>query len=251
MSQPAFEALDLPFELVVDDGIPMDHFLDPIQLGLFRDVTDQLMAERGRTDYCIGGNNFVYYSPEQARDVARGRPYFRGPDIFFVDKVPQRPRAAWVAWEEGGRLPDLIVELLSPSTEKIDRGVKMALYAKVFRTREYYLFDFDTAILEGFRLAGTSYRPVEPGSHGRFRSDVLGADVGVWHGVAGQQEANWVRLFRPDGRLLPTGAERAVAALQALEAEHGNVEAERKRADNAEAELTRLRALLDEQNRKA
>jgi Uma2 family endonuclease len=250
MSQPAFKALDLPFELVVEDGIPMDHFLDPIQLGLFRDVVDQLMAERERTDYCIGGNNFVYYSPEQAWDVARGRSYFRGPDIFFVDKVPQRPRKAWVAWDEGGRLPDLIVELLSPSTEEIDREEKMDLYARIFRTREYYLFDFDTAILEGYRLTGTSYLPVEPDRQGRFRSGVLGADVGVWHGVAGQQEANWVRLFHPDGRLLPTSAERAVAALQALEAESRKVEAERKRADDAEAELARLRTLLDERNRK-
>jgi Uma2 family endonuclease len=231
MSQPAFKALDLPFELVVDDGIPMDHFLDPLQLHLFRSVIDQLMAERGRNDYCVGGNNFVYYSPEQARDVAQGRSYFRGPDIFFVDHVPQRPRKAWVSWEEDGRLPDLIIELLSPSSEAVDRGVKMDLYARVFRTREYYLYDYDTAILEGFRLAGMSYRPIMPNRDGRIRSDVLGLDLGVWRGTVSHQEAAWIRLFHPDGRLAPTPDE-----------------AERRRADEAEAELDRLRALLKERN---
>ncbi len=256
MGQPAFKALDLPFELVVKDGIPMDHFLDPIQLALFRDVVHQLMAERGRIDYCIGGNNFVYYSIEQARDVARGRPYFRGPDLFFVDRVPQRPRKAWVSWEEGGRLPDLIVELLSPSTESIDRGEKMDLYARVFRTREYYLFDFDTSTLEAYRLSGLAYRPVKPNRNGRFHSDVLGAEMGVWHGVVSQQESGWIRLYHPDGSLAPTAAEAerrhteaerryAEAERQRAEAERQRADSERRRAEAAEAELARLRGSLN------
>jgi Uma2 family endonuclease len=231
MSQPAFKAVDLPFELVVEDGIPMDHFLDSVQLSLFRSVIGQLMDERGRNDYCIGGNNFVYYSPEQAWDVYEGRPYYRGPDLFFVDHVPQRPRKAWVSWEEGGRLPDLIVELLSPSTETVDRGVKMDLHARVFGTSEYYLYDFDTAVLESYRLSGTAYRPVRPDRNGRFRSDVLGLDLGIWQGVVDNWDASWIRPFFPDGRLAPTRAE-----------------AERRRADEAEAELARLRALLNERS---
>lgn len=239
MSQPAFKAVDLPFELVTEDGIPMDHFLDSVQLSLFRSVVGQLMAERGReVDYCIGGNNFVYYSPQQAWDVHEGRPYYRGPDLFFVDHVPHKPRKAWVSWEEGGRLPDLIVELLSPSTEDVDRGVKMDLYARVFRTPEYYLYDFDTAVLEAYRLSGKAYRRVGPDRNGRFRSEVLGLDLGVWQGVVDTWDASWIRLFHPDGRLAPTWEE----------AERQRAEAERRRADEAEAEIARLRALLKERN---
>ncbi|HSG38328.1 MAG TPA: Uma2 family endonuclease, partial [Thermoanaerobaculia bacterium] len=145
MSRPAVAAsLPLPFELVFDDGIPMDDFQHPLQLELFRNLTHEVMAERGRRDYTIGGDNFVYYSLEQAEDVVKGRPYFRGPDIFFVDGIPPREdRRGWVAWEEGGRLPDLIVEILSPSTAHIDRKDKRELYARVFRTREYYLLDLE------------------------------------------------------------------------------------------------------------
>jgi Uma2 family endonuclease len=231
MSQPAFQAVDLPFDLVTEDGIPMDHFLDSVQLSLFRSVIGQLMAEQGRTDYCIGGNNFVYYSPQQAWDVYEGRPYYRGPDLFFVDHVPQQPRKAWVSWEESGRLPDLIVEFLSPSTEKVDREDKMDLYARIFRTPEYYLYDFDTAILEAYRLSGTAYRPVRPDRNGRFRSDVLGLDLGIWHGVVDNWDAAWIRPFFPDGRLAPT-----------------REEAGHRRADEAEAELARLRALLKERD---
>jgi Uma2 family endonuclease len=223
MSQPAFKALDLPFELVYDDGEPLESPWHLAQMNLLIDLIDRLMEERGRDDFYSGGNQFVYHSVEQARDVARGRPYFRGPDVYFVDHVGFGERKAWVSWEEGGRLPDFIVEVLSASTAHIDRTVKKDLYARTFRTRDYFLYDFDTETLEGFRLVGGVYQPIQPDSQGRFRSDVLGADLGLWHGILRRHEKTWVRLFHPDGRMIPTPGERAQAA---------------------EAETARLRALL-------
>lgn len=238
MSQPA-RALDLPFELVYEDGEPLESLFHVTQMTLFFELIDQVMAERGRTDYVVGGNAFVYYSMEQARDVAAGRPYFRGPDVFLVEGAERRPagRKAWVSWEEGGRLPDLIVELLSPTTAHVDRGVKMDLYARVFRTRDYFLYDFDTDTLEGFRLVGNAYQPIPPDANGRLRSDVLGVDLGLWQGEARGAERNWVRLYHPDGRLVPTPAEAA-------EAEAQRADAAEARAAAAEAELERLRSRL-------
>ena len=94
MSQPAVKALDLPFELVYSDGIPLDGHRKRIQMNLLIDVIRQAMAARGREDFFTGGDMFVYYSLEQARDVAAGRRYFRGPDVFFVDHVAPRRRSA-------------------------------------------------------------------------------------------------------------------------------------------------------------
>ncbi|HWN40957.1 MAG TPA: hypothetical protein VNW71_01985, partial [Thermoanaerobaculia bacterium] len=75
---------------------------------------------------------------------------------------------------------------------------------------------------------GGAYQPIQPDSQGRLRSDVLGADLGLWHGVQSRRyEKTWVRLFHPDGRMIPTPAE-----------------VERQRAEAAEAETARLRALL-------
>jgi Uma2 family endonuclease len=226
MSQPAVSALaSLPFELVTSDGEPSETNWHVIQMNLLIDLIHQVMTERGRTDFFSGGDMFVYYTYEQARDVAAGRPYFRGPDVFYVGGVEgDRERKAWVAWEEGGRLPDVIVELLSPSTAKVDRTVKKDLYARVFRTQEYFLYEPDTLRLDGFRLQGDRYRSLTPNAHGRLWSEELGLEIGLWQGTQRAQEATWVRLFHPDGRLVPTPAERAEAA---------------------EAELKRLRALLD------
>jgi transposase-like protein len=62
-------------------------------------------------------------------------------------------------------------------------------------------------------------------------------------------EDDWVRLFRSDGSLLPTIAEtaeqRARAERLRADTERIRADSERLRAETAEAELARLRALLD------
>lgn len=249
MSQPAFAAVSpLPFELVLDDGEPVETDWHVMEHGLLREVIRRVMAEQGRTDFHIGTNNFVYYDVEQAREVyeeetkRKPKRAFRGPDVYWVGGVdPSREREVWIAWEEGGKLPDVIFELLSPSTAKKDRTEKKDLYARVFRTAEYFLYEMETGKLEGLRLAGSAYRPIRPDRRGRFWSEQLGASIGLWRGPWGGRTADWIRLFRADGSLVPTAEERA-------EAEHLKVLAERQRAEAAEAELARLRALLAERS---
>ena len=155
---------------------------------------------------------------------------------------PDRKREAWISWEEENeRLPDVIVELLSPKTAKSDRTKKKEIYQDVFRTSEYFLFDPRTHGLEGFRLVGGSYRPMRPDSKGRLRSEQLGATLGVWRGIVKERKGLWLRLFRHDGTLIPTPDERAEAAEQRAEAAD-------QRAEAAEAEVARLRALLEGRN---
>jgi Uma2 family endonuclease len=240
MSQPTVSALSaLPFELVYEDGDRLDTNWHRIQMSLFINLTRRAMAENGRTDFFCGADMFVYYSYEQARDIAadpEGSKQFRGPDIFFVGDVPRRQgRQAWVVWEEGGRHPDVIIELASPTTMRRDRTAnKKDLYAHTFRTAEHYLYRMETQTLEGFRLAGGGYEPRKPDARGRFWSDKMGLDLGLWQGRIEDDEASWIRLFDRDGRMIPTDGER-------VEAERQRAEAERQRAEAAEAELARLR----------
>jgi hypothetical protein len=225
---------------------------------------------------------FVYYSFEQAREVydeeveqPEIKRAFRGPDVFWVGGVdPSRERQVWIAWKEGGKLPDVIVELLSPSTAHKDRTEKKDLYARVFGTAEYFLHDPETRHLEGWRLARKFYRPIQPDENGRLWSEQLGVFLGPWHGTVDRRAGLWVRLFRSDGSLIPTEAEaerqraeaerqraeaerqraemadqRAEAADQRADAESQRAEAADQRAEAAEAENARLRALLAERGR--
>ncbi|MBW8875298.1 MAG: Uma2 family endonuclease [Acidobacteria bacterium] len=260
MSQPAIALAPLPFELVYDDGEPLETEWHTLQYPILRRLFREVMTEAGRTDFYTGGNMFVYFSVEQAREVSeemtKGLPWraFRGPDVFWVGGVdPDRERKVWIAWEEGGRLPDVIVELLSPSTAKKDRTEKRDLYARVFRTAEYFLCDPETWELEGLRLADRFYRPIPPDEQGRLWSEQLGVSFGLWYGALEGRTGEWVRLFRPDGSLVPTPEERAEVERQRAEAEHQRAEtehqraeAERQRAEAAEAEVARLRAALAE-----
>src|SRR5215213_5185374 len=240
MSEPAVSGLaPLPFELVYDDGEPLESDWHVRQIHLLQDLIPAAMAEQGRTDYFVGGNMFVYYSPEQAREVweevtkRRQKRAARGPDVFWVEGVdpnPDREREVWVAWEEDGRLPDVIFELLSPKTEEMDRTTKKQIYQDVFRTAEYFLCDPRKKTVEGFRLVDGGYQPIAPDAQGRLPSERLGVGLALWRGLARTMVRNWIRLFRPDGTLIPTPEERA--------------EAQRHRAESAEAEVARLRALL-------
>lgn len=249
MSKPAVAALapqPFDFEIVYDDGMPLESHWQYLQLHLLFDLLRQTMAEQGRTDFYAGANQFVYYSVAQAREVSQlvksGRQTkFRGPDVFWVGGVdPRRKRQAWLTWDEDGRLPDVIFEFLSPSTAEVDRTEKKELYARVFRTAEYYLYDPETNELSGFRLGSDGYVPRILDAQGRLWSERLGASVGIWHGdQADMEDADWVRLYRPDGSLVPTE----------VEAERRRANAERERADAAEAELARLRALLEQHGR--
>jgi Uma2 family endonuclease len=241
MSQPAVAALapqPLDFEIVFDDGEPLESPWHREQMYLLLHLLRQVREEQRRTDVYIGANQFVYYSVEQARKVAaevarHGAPEVRGPDVFWIAGVdPLREREGWVAWEEGGRLPDVIFELLSKSNTLAHREGKKNLYAEVFGTPEYFVTARKGRRLDGFRLAGGVYQPIVPEDRGWLWSEQLGLFVGLWQGWVGDQNAGWARLYRPDGTLVPTPQERADAAEQ--------------RAEAAETELARLRALVQQ-----
>jgi hypothetical protein len=186
---------------------------------------------------------FIYFSLEHARNRD-----FRGPDFFYVNDVAWNPlRPYWVVWEEGGRYPDVIIELASASTEEEDRTTKKVVYERTFRTPEYFLFDPDSGNLEGWRLTDDGYQPIAPNEKSRLWCMQLQHWLGVWDGAYQGCESRWLRFFDQQGRVARIASESEQAR---AEAEHRRAETERQRAEAAEAELTRLKAMLAEQEAK-
>jgi Uma2 family endonuclease len=206
---------------------------------------------RDRHDFFAAGNLTIYFSPTQLKSED-----FRGPDFFVVLGTHREPlRKSWVVWDEGGKYPDVIVEVLSSSTKDVDRGLKKQTYQDVFHTPEYFLFDPETKELTGYELVGGKYQPLAPDPAGRLRSDELDLLLGIHEG--------YLRFFLPSGELVPAHEElgqenielkvevkeearRAEAAEQHAETAEQRAETEARRAESAErrAETAEQRARL-------
>ncbi len=219
-------------KIVAEDGIPLETAWHRKCINLLIEVIE--WARRGRTDFYVGGNQFIYYDEKGARNRN-----FRGPDFFYVEEVAHDPpRECWVVWLEGGRYPDVLIELSSESTRDLDLTERKDVYERTFRTYEYFVYDPDSRQVSGWRLSGQRYEPIQPNARGRVWSHKLGAWVGTWSGKYQGQEGVWLRFFDMEGNLLPTGEEAQAAAKEAAqeraEAEAAAKQAERQRAEAAE-----------------
>ncbi|ACK70214.1 protein of unknown function DUF820 [Gloeothece citriformis PCC 7424] len=251
-----------PTDLIFDDGEPLESNRHRIAMNTLIRSAEVVLANR-REDFFVGGNMFIYYSSEQARNRD-----FRGPDFFAVLNVDGRvDRQGWVVWEENGRYPDVIIELMSPSTAKIDVGAKKKIYAEIFRTPDYFVFDpFDPNSLRGWHLnLDQGYQELTPNEQGWLWCSRLELWLGIWEGTIGREEAIWLRFYDQQGnlRLLPEEAaqqqadiaqqqaqiaqQQAQIAQQQAEIAQQQAETERQRAETerqrAERLAERLKAL--------
>ncbi len=171
------------------------------------------LAWRARNDFYACGNLTIYYSPNQRKSED-----FRGPDFFVVLGTERKPRSSWVVWQEGGRYPNVIVEILSPATVPVDRGLKKEIYQNTFHTPEYFWFDPASLEFQGFVLEDGVYQPLAANTQGHLWSQELGLWLGIWQGK--------LRFFELTGAVVPTPEEAAVI--------------ERERAERLTAQLRGL-----------
>lgn len=201
-----------PSNLVFDDGEPLETNRHRIAMNVLIRSIQQALA--GRSDFFAGGNMFVYYSRNQAMNRD-----FRGLDVDS-----NRDRQGWVVWEENGRYPDVIVELLSPSTATVDRGAKKELYERIFRTPDYFIFDlFDPNSQEGWHLElGRGYQPLQRNERGWLWCEALGLWLGTWEGAIDREPptgtCQWLRFYDALGNLVLLPEEAAQQRTERLAA---------------------------------
>jgi Uma2 family endonuclease len=176
----------------------------------------------------VSGNEFIYFVEGQPkRNVS--------PDVWVVrgvDKTILRP--SYKTWLEGGKGPEVVVEVTSPSTRREDKGKKFRIYQDDLKVLEYFLFDpleeYLDPVLQGYRLDSGEYRRIEPVA-GRLPSEVLGLHL--------EADGHVVRLFNP------TTGRRLLNRLERLEREQGaRLVAENAMLD-AEAALLRKEIELE------
>jgi len=220
-----------PTDLIFDDGEPLESNRHRIAMNLLIRSLQQAWVDRD--DYFVGGNMFVYYSRAQVKNRD-----FKGPDFFAVTGVSKKERKSWVVWEEE-KAPDVVIELLSPSTVNFDRTEKKQIYQNKMRVSEYFWYDpFNSEDFAGFFLNSGVYQPLVFNEQGWLISQSLGLALVRWSGSYRGVMAVWLRWATLLGEVLRTGHELA-------EQERERAEKAHERADRLAEKLRSLGIDLD------
>lgn len=236
-----------PTDLIFDDGETLESNRHRIAMNVLIEAIHQIYE--GRDDYFTGGNMFIYYSSRQARDRD-----FRGPDFFVALNVDgTKERQGWVVWEEEGRYPDVIVELMSPSTAREDVGPKKDIYEQTFRTRDYFVYNpFDRRSLQGWHLdTNGRYQEIVPDERGWLWCESLELWLGVWDGTLTKENAPWLRFFDAQGNLILLSQELAPQERERAEQERERAEQERERAEQERERAEQERERAEQERERA
>ncbi len=235
-----------PTDLIYDDGEPLESNRHRIAMNVLISSVHQAYQER--EDYFTGGNMFVYYSTEQVRNRD-----FRGPDFFVVLNVDgAKERRSWITWEEKGRYPDVIVELMSASTAAVDVEDKKEIYERTFRTQDYFVYDpFNEHSLQGWHLgARLRYEAIAPNERGWLWCETLGLWLGTWKGTLTKEYAPWLRFYDSQGELILLPEEVAQQQQARAEREQQRAEREQQRAEQEQQRAESAERIADEERRK-
>jgi Uma2 family endonuclease len=207
---------------------------DPEEPGLpdeFHDFQPQLLRETfippdfPKDEVFIAADLNIYYDTHHPL-------WYKRPDWFAVLGVPRLYegkdlRLSYVIWQEGID-PSVMVELISPGTEKEDLGqtlrevnqppTKWEVYERILRIPYYIVFDRYSDELKVFQNIAGRYQPMEIADN-RVWLPELGLGIGLWQGNYQDVERLWLRWYDTAGNWISTPsekAERLAAKLQEL-----------------------------------
>ena len=237
---------DLPSEDPEDPGVPDEfHIFQP-----------QLLRETFCTPKYPSDQVFVASDLNLYYDLQHPL-WYKRPDWFACVGVSrlyqqQELRLSYVIWQEAVN-PCVVIELLSPGTEKEDLGqtlreinqppTKWEVYESVLRVPYYIVFDRYTDTLRAFTLDLEHYIKLDLNQPKVWIPD-LELGLGLWQGSYQGIERLWLRWYDAMGNWIPTPTEqesqRAEQESQRAEQESKRAEQESKRAERLAARLREL-----------
>ena len=230
---------DLPSEDPEEPGLPDEfHYYQP-----------QLLRETFRPPAIATEHYFVATDLNLYYDLQHTNHYKR-PDWFAVLNhtrlYEQRDlRLSYVIWQEQVA-PYLVVELLSPGTEKEDLGEvlhdaqgipgKWEVYEQWLRVPYYVVFSRYTNELRCFVLQDGRYRE-QSADDGRLWLGDAQLGLGLWTGAFQGIRGRWLRFCDAQGNWIATPTEQE---RQRAEQERQRTEQEHQRAERLAAQLRAL-----------
>ena len=234
---------DLPSEEVGDPGLPDEFHIFQPQL-----LRDTFIPPTYPADSVFVATDLnLYYD-------SRNPLWYKRPDWFAAVGVSRlyearEMRLSYVVWQEGIN-PFVMVELLSPGTEKEDLGQslrdvvkppsKWEVYERILRIPYYIVYSRYTNELRIFELRGTQYQELTL-SEERFWFSELELGLGLWQGSYQGVEALWMRWYDATNNWIPTPTELTQVERQQrhLAQEQAEVERQRRHLAQEQAEVER------------
>lgn len=237
---------DLPSEYPEDSGLPDEFHLFQPQLLRETFCPPNYPAE----EVFVGTDLNLYFD-------LRHTLWYKRPDWFAAVGVSrfyeqQNLRLSYVIWQEGVA-PFVVVELLSPGTEKEDLGqtlreinqppTKWEVYERILRVPYYIVFNRYTDKLQAFQLVADSYTEIDV-TTSRVWMPGIQLGLGLWQGVYEGIERLWLRWYDETGNWISTQLEQE---RRRAERETQRAEQEKQRADKLAAKLRQLGINPDEE----
>jgi Uma2 family endonuclease len=258
---------DLPSEDPEEPGLPDE----------FHDLQPQLLSATLRLQNYAKERIFTGTDLNLYYDVHHPL-WHKRPDWFLALGVPRLYdekdlRASYVVWQEGVS-PFVVVELLSPGTEKEDLGKfaessskpeasneaasesgasmngqpkvtppsKWQVYEEILRIPYYVVFSRYDDRLYFFHLVGGHYQRQDLDAiHPRIWISELQLGLGLWDGEYDEIERRWLRWYDAEGNWVLTDAE-----FQQQQAEE-----QRRQAEEQRRQAEEQRSLADQERQRA
>ena len=211
------EVFDLPTErdLPFEDGRMRNGFETPQTALLTQTARPVLRSIHGDAPFFVGDDMAIYY--RVVRPFAQSKCV--APDWFYVPRATQTNaeggvRRSYLLWENQ-HLPLIVIEYASNGGAEErdstpDTG-KFWVYENQVHPAFYAIFVPSLGELEVYELVHHAFVTMRPNEAGRFPIAPMRMELGIWHGTVEQTEADWIRWWSEDGRLLPSDLERAEA----------------------------------------
>lgn len=163
------------------DGLPMSD--NSKQLRWIVTLFSNLESQFGEREDVFVSANQLWYPVE-------GEPTIRAaPDVYVVFGRPKGDRGSYRQWEEDDIPMTVVFEILSPGNSQQELIEKFAFYED-YGVEEYYIYDPDSNLLQGFRRQGDSLLRIRP------IQDYVSPRLGICFDLSGEE----LVVRHPDGR---------------------------------------------------
>jgi Uma2 family endonuclease len=227
-ASPILVAEEIDWDAIVtEDDTPVENFTTEQHGGLLTDTLyDSYIHPVHGKRFIVAADVGIFYAPHEQPIV---------PDVFLslglnkpADRRPKRNRSYFV-WEVG-KMPEVVIEIVS-NQEGEEEGEKKAKYAEL-GILYYAVFDplheLSDQTLRLYKLDHDVYVEMSD-----YWMPEVQLGLIVWRGRHQEIEGEWLRWCDQNGRVIPTGKERA-------EQEQQRAEQEQQRAERLASQLRAL-----------